>query len=141
MRGLFNAIGALIGGMWRTAQFWRISPLAEVRTGSNLAGALMFLVMLFSLIGLILVMLGFDLNEVDLWLEAQGGWLDFVGRILFRGLVWFIFLLCTAVCIVLVFALFFDRESIKPLWGSFFTFLLMAFFAWLCSASLFAPLY
>jgi hypothetical protein len=87
-------IAEFLGSLWRSAMFWRISPLEDVRTGSNLAGCLMFLVMVFAIVGVILVALGFDLNEVDLWLDAQGGWLDFVGSVLFRGFVWAVFLFC-----------------------------------------------
>lgn len=140
MGWVFRALGAFLSSLWRTANFWRISPLEGVRTGSSLAGCLMFLVMLFGVIGVVLVMLGFDLNEVDLWLDAQGGWLDFVGSVLFRGLVWAVFLFCVLACGVMIWSLFADRESLKPLWGAFLGFLVMAFIAWMCSASLFAPL-
>jgi hypothetical protein len=140
MGWLFRALGAFLSHLWRVANFWRVSPIGEARVGSPLAGGLLFLFLVFASIGLVLMMLGFDLNEVDIWLDAQGGWLDVVGRVLFRGLVWVIFLFCVAACAVMVWSLFTDRESLKPLWGSLLTGLFMAFIAWMCSASLFAPL-
>lgn len=133
-------LGDFIGGMWRGAQFWRISPLEGVRTGSSLAGALMFLVMLFTIIGIILVVLGLDLNEVDRWIDAQGGWLDAVGSVLFRGFVWLVFLFCVLSCGVMIWALFADRESLGSLWSALLGFLVLVLIAWFCSASLFAPL-
>lgn len=140
MQGLFDFIGAFLARLWRVADFWRISPVEGVRTGSSLAGKLMFLVLLFTAIGGVLMLVGFDLDQVDLWLDAQGGWLDAVGSILFRGVVWFFFLVCTLTCAAMLWAVFADRQSLKPYWGSFFGWLVMAFIAWLCSASLFAPL-
>ena len=136
MRGLIDFIASL----WRSAQVWRISPIEGVRTGSPLAGCLMFMVMIFALIGIALVTLGFDLNEVDRWLDAQGGWLDLVGRLLFRGFIWLVFLFSVLCCVVVVWAWFADRESVGSIWAALGGFLLFAFFAWLCGASLFAPL-
>lgn len=138
---MFNAIGAFLGRLWRTADFWRVSPIEGVRTGSKLAGGLMFLVMLFGVVGVVLVTLGFDLNDVDRWIDAQGGWLDLVGSVLFRGLVWLVFIVCVASCLGMLFALVFDRASLSgPAWGLVLGWLFMALIAWLCSASLFAPL-
>lgn len=138
---MLGLIGGFLSRIWRIANFWRISPIEGVRTGSPLAGGLMFLVMLFGAIGLVLVTLGFDLNDVDRWLDAQGGWLDFVGRVLFRGLIWIIFVVCVVSCAAIIFALFFDRESLgEPLWGVAAGGIFLAVVGWLCSASLFAPL-
>jgi hypothetical protein len=134
MRFLSTVIGGFFSQLWRVANFWRISPLEEVRTGSALAGGLMFLVMLFGIIGSALVMLGFDLDQVDRWLDAQGGWLDVAGSVLVRLVVWFVFL----ICVVLVVGWAFDRNNPdRPGWG---TALGAAIVAWFCSASLFAPL-
>jgi len=141
MGGLFNLIGRFVAGLWRSAMFWRVSPLEGVRTGSSLAGCLMFLFLIFCVIGALLMMLGFDLAEIDLWLDAQGGWMDFAGRILFRGLVWLVFLFCVLCLAVFVYALFANRESLGNPLGALGLFLFIAFIAWMCSASLFAPLY
>ncbi|HRK65653.1 MAG TPA: hypothetical protein PLN53_14755 [Terricaulis sp.] len=91
-------------GLWRIANFWRISPLEGVRTGSPLAGALLFLFLVFFVIGIVLVSLGFDLNEVDRWLDAQGGWLDFLGRVIIRIILVFVLLMCVAIAATMLFA-------------------------------------
>lgn len=135
-----RSILGLFGNLWRTAQLWRISPVEGVRTGSSLAGLLMFFVMIFAIMGVILVTLGFDLSDVDVWLDAQGGWLDLVGRVLFRGLVWGVFLCCVLSCLVMIWAFFADPQSLRPFWGAALGGAFLAFIAWVCSASLFAPL-
>jgi hypothetical protein len=133
-RCIMGFISEILGRLWRSANFWRVSPIEGVRTGSKLAGGLMFLFMLFTLIGVLLLMFGFDLDQVDRWLDAQGGWLDLVGSIAFRGLIWFIFLMC----VVLILGWAFDRKNPdRPGWGMA---LGAAIVAWFCSASLFAPL-
>lgn len=127
--------------LWRNAMFWRVSPIEGVRTGSPLAGCLMFAVSVFTVIAIVLVLLGFDLGEVDLWLEAQGGWLDFVGRIAFRIGVWLLFLFSVLCAVVVVWAWFADKESRGSIWATIGGFSVFALIAWVCSASLFAPLY
>ncbi|MBY0568270.1 MAG: hypothetical protein K2P70_13225 [Hyphomonadaceae bacterium] len=137
-----RGILAFFGALWRSAMFWRISPLEGVRTGSSLAGCLMFMVMIFTIVAVVLVALGFDLGEVDLWLEAQGGWLDFVGRIAFRIGIWLVFLFSVLCCVVIVWARFAEAKADRgSIWGSIGGFVLFAIVAWFCSASLFAPLY
>lgn len=133
-------IAEFLGSLWRSAMFWRISPIEGVRTGSNLAGCLMFLVMVFAIIGVILVALGFDLNKVDLWLDAQGGWLDFVGSVLFRGFVWAVFLFCVFCCGMMIYVFVAEPESRKSLGSLALGFLIPALIAWFLSPSLFAPL-
>jgi len=132
-----RAVGFLsnfLGWLWRGANFWRVSPIGEARTGSMLAGGLLFLVTLFFIIGLLLVMLGFDLDRVDQWLDAQGGWLDLVGKLLLRALLAFILLLCGATIV----GWLFDRKNPdKPGWSMA---LGAAVVGWLCAATLFSPL-
>ncbi len=123
-----------IGWLWRGAMFWRVSPIGEPRTGSMLAGGLLFLVTLFFIVGLLLVMLGFDLDRVDLWLDAQGGWLDLTGKLLLKALLAFILLLCAATVV----GWLFDRKNPdKPGWGMALGAVVVG---WFCAASLFAPL-
>ncbi|ANP45592.1 hypothetical protein ATE48_06500 [Candidatus Viadribacter manganicus] len=131
---MLNAIGSFFGQLWRSANFWRISPLAEVRTGSKLAGSLMFLVMVFGIVGLVLMAFGFDLDRVDLWLDAQGGWLDAVGALAFRVLLGFILLICG----VIILGWSFDRKNPdRPGWGMAIGALIVGYF---CAMSVFAPL-
>jgi len=119
--------------------FWRISPIEGVRTGSSLAGCLMFLVSVLTIVAIVLVLLGFDLGEVDLWLEAQGGWLHFVGSVIFRICIWLLFLFSVLCCVVIVWSAFAERKN--SVWSTIGGFLVFGFIAWMCSASLFAPLY
>jgi hypothetical protein len=134
MRGVFSLIGGFFGQLWRFANFWRVSPVEGVRTGSKLAGGLLFLALVFGVVGVVLVTLGFDLDQVDLWLDAQGGWMDVVGKLFLRGVVWFVFLCC----VVLVLGWAFDRKNPeRPGWGVALGAALVGLF---CSASLFAPL-
>jgi hypothetical protein len=100
----------------------------------------MFLTMVFAIIGVILVALGFDLNEVDLWLDAQGGWLDFVGSVLFRGFVWAVFLFCVFCSGLMIYVFVAEPESRKSLGSLALGFLIPVLIAWFLSPSLFAPL-
>ena len=127
--------------LWRSAMFWRISPIEGVRTGSSLAGCMMFLVSVFTIVAVVLVLLGFDLGEVDLWLEAQGGWLHFVGSVVFRVCIWLLFLFSVLCCVVIVWSWFAEKESRGSILGMIGGFLVFALIGWVCSASLFAPLY
>lgn len=66
-----------------------------------------FLILLFMVIGGALVAFGFDLDQVDRWIDAQGGWLDAVGRALFKLLLVFVLLMCLAI----VAGALFDRKN------------------------------
>lgn len=86
-----------------------------VRPGSNNAVLLMFLILLFGLIGTVLVVLGFDLNDVDAWLEAQGGWLDAVGTVLFRVLCGVVFLMSALLFLAALYETLFARQKAERL--------------------------
>lgn len=131
---MFNLIGSFFGHLWRVANFWRVSPIGQARTGSMLAAGLMFLVMAFTVIGFILVGLGFDLDQVDRWLDAQGGWLDLVGTIAFRILLVFIMLICGFT----ILGWLFDRKNPdRPGWGMAIGALIIGY---VCAATVFSPL-
>jgi hypothetical protein len=122
-----NGIGGFFAGLWRIANFWRISPVEGVRTGSALAGGLLFLFLLFFIIGMALVVLGFDLNAVDAWLAAQGGWLDALGTLLLKAVFAFVLLICAAVAVAAVF----DRSNPdRPGVVSVLIAAVVAWFAW-----------
>lgn len=101
--------------------------------GSPLAGGLLFLCLVFGVVGVVLVLLGFDLDQVDRWLDAQVNWMDLVGQLAFRALLGFILLLCIA-CVI---AFFFDHKDTKPGWGFLIGALVVG---WFVSATLFSPL-
>ncbi len=139
---MFRAIGNFIGGLWRSANFWRISPIEGVRTGSPLAGALLFLFLLFCVIGVVLFVLGaifgFGLSDVDAWIARQGGWLDLIGKIFIQKVMMAVVLLfCVLIGVVLVFF----RDSGSPGWLMTVPMLLVLLFVGYCSTvNIIAPL-
>lgn len=77
-------IGWFLGALWRFSRRTWVSVNEDLRARSRVSGLYLFLFLLFFIIGLVLILAGVDLNRLDLWLEAQGGWLDAVGSVLFR---------------------------------------------------------
>lgn len=140
---MFRAIGNFIGGLWRYANFWRVSPIGEARIGSPLAGGLLFLFLLFCVIGFILTVVGwvfgFDLNDVDVWLDAQGGWMDVVGTFLIQKALMAVVLLF---CVVGAFALLIDEDSRKlgNWWRTILLLLLCLFVGYCSTVNMLAPL-
>ena len=96
--------------LWRAARFWP-DPGMGLRPGSNNAVFVTFLILLFSIVGVVLVMLGFDLKDVDVWLEAQGGWLDAAGSFLFKALLAFIVLMCAILLLASLYDGVFARDK------------------------------
>jgi len=92
-------IGWLWGALWRFSRRTWVSVNPDLRPRSPVSGLYLFLFLVFFIIGLILILLGVDLNDVDVWLEAQSGWLDVVGSVLFRALCGFIMLMCAVVVV------------------------------------------
>lgn len=139
---MFRAIGNFLGRLWSFANFWRVSPIGGARIGSPLAGGLLFLFLLFCVIGLILTVVGsifgFGLGDVDVWLTGQGPWMDLVGKILIQKVLMAIVLLfCAAVGIVLVFF----RDADSPGWLKTIPLLLLCLMVGYCSTvNMIAPL-
>lgn len=109
---MFRFIGDFLSRLWRFSNFWRVSPIGEARIGSPLAGGLLFLFLLFCTIGLILTVLGwvfgFDLGDVDVWLDSQAGWMKLVGAFLIqKALMAFVLLMCVAIAA----AMLMDEDS------------------------------
>ena len=78
-----------------------------LRPGSNAAVLMTFLILLFTIVGISLAVAGFDIGDVERWVDAQGGWLDAVGTFLFKVLLALILMICALV----VWAAFFDRTN------------------------------
>ncbi|MGE0530234.1 MAG: hypothetical protein AB7G40_10290 [Hyphomonadaceae bacterium] len=140
---MFKFIGDFIGGLWRTAQFWRVSPIGQARVGSPLAGGLLFLVLLFFFIGLVLTVLGavfgFTLADVDRVIDGAAPTLDFIGKILIQKvLMAIILLICVGSAVALV---FFRKGEEMPGWGKTILLLLVCLMFGYCSAvNMIAPL-
>lgn len=83
--------------------------MVTFRAGSGAARLYFFLFTVFLVVGLVLVVLGFDLEKVDVWLDRQSGWLDIVGTYLFDAVIFVVGLLCALYAA----SLFFPRR-----WGA-----------------------
>ncbi len=124
--GVFRAIGRFIAFLWDVSKRSWVKVHPDLRPRSGASALYLFLILFFFCIGLILVMLGFDLNDVDLWLEAHGGIFAAIGMLLFR-LFW---------AVVLFFALFFvgyavyDLRNGKFRIGMALSGLIIGYFAW-----------
>lgn len=98
-----------------------------LRPGSGASALFVFLFLIFFLIGLMLVLFGFDLADVDTWIDAQGGWLDAVGTLLFRIVCGLVVLLS----IVTVWGAIFDRKDAnRPGIGCAIGAIILGYFAW-----------
>jgi hypothetical protein len=104
-----------IGGLWRfMLRFGAVAPW-------------LFLSFLLFLIGLVLVLLGFDLNDVDRWIEARGGLINAIATFLFRAGCGLVLLICVA---TIGGALFDRNNSDRPGAGCFILALVVGYFAW-----------
>lgn len=133
---MFSFIGNFLGSLWRFANFWRVSPIGEAHVGSQLAGGLLFLVLLFGVIGIILTVLGamfgFSLMDVDRVIDAAAPSLDFIGKVLIQKvLMAIVLLICIGVAVSL---LFFRKSEDTPGWGKTILALLVCLMFGYCSA-------
>lgn len=90
MRWLSN----LVRELWRISRSSWVEMDPSLRPGSRASALMLFFFLIFLPIGLVLVLLGFDLGDVDSWIDRQAGWLDLVGTLAFKGLGALILLLC-----------------------------------------------
>ena len=98
-----------------------------LRFGSGAAALYTFLFLVFFLIGVVLVLLGFNLGNIDLWLEAHGGWIAAIGSLLFRAVCALVLLLCL---FMIGGALFDRRNPERPGLGCAILALVVGYFAW-----------
>ncbi len=92
--------------LWSLARhFPTVGP--GIRFGSGASVLLTFLFLVFFIIGLALMGLGFDLDDVDAWLHSHDSWIALFGDIILKGLG----LLALVVCAMLVAAPIFDARS------------------------------
>ena len=80
----FKLIAGFVRWLWQASMLLRYPFDLGLRTGSRVAGLYMFLVLFFLVVGVILVALGFDLDQIDRSLDAHSGAIDWVASLLFR---------------------------------------------------------
>ena len=123
----FRWIGRLVSGFWSFSRASHVDVGMGLRPGSGASALYIFLFLVFFLIGLVLVLLGFDLGEVDNWIDAQGGWLDAVGTVLFRIVCGLVVLLS----VVTVWGAIFNRKDPnRPGLGCAIGAIIIGYFAW-----------
>ena len=89
-------MGRFLAWLWDVARFFpTVAP--GIRFGSATSVLLTFLFYVFFLIGLALVLLGFDLDAVDAWLDRQGGWLALIGTLIFKAILLIVLLVCVVI--------------------------------------------
>ena len=126
--GALRAIGRVIAWLWAFSKRSWIDTGIGLRPRSRASALVLFLFLILFPVGLILVLLGFDLGDVDAWLERQSGWLDAAGTLLVRGLAGFVLLMCVLVAL----AALFDRKSPDRLHlGCLPGIAILGYFAWI----------
>jgi uncharacterized membrane protein len=89
----------LIGRLWRFSM-----GQVPTRPGHGKAGLKVFLILLFLLVAIVVQVFGISPERVDLWLAANGGWLEAIGNLLFRAFCAAILLLCAIICLTMVYS-------------------------------------
>src|SRR5215210_6921530 len=90
----FRWIAWLIGALWRFSRRSWIDTGIGLRPRSGASALYLFLFLIFFLIGLILLLLGFNLGSLDALIDAQAGRIDSVASFLFRVLSGLVIVLC-----------------------------------------------
>ena len=123
----FRWIAWLIGALWRFSRRSWIDTGTGLAPRSGASALYLFLFLIFFLIGLVLMLLGIGLGDVDIWLEAQAGWLDAVGSFAFRAISGLVILLCL---FMIGSAIFARNDPERPGIGCALLAIVVAYFAW-----------
>jgi hypothetical protein len=83
--------------LWELARASRSQISPDLRAGSGASAITIFFFLVFFVVGAILMVLGVDLDDADRWIDAQTGWLDWIGSRLFNLLGFVILLLSVVV--------------------------------------------
>jgi hypothetical protein len=86
-------IWGLIRGIWGLFRLF----LAGVAFTAGAGGLYGILFEFFFAVGLVLVIFGVSLDSVDNWLDARADWFEWIGTILFKGLLAIILVCCVLV--------------------------------------------
>lgn len=68
-----------------------------LRPGSGASQLYLFLILIFFVIGGVLMLLGFDLGEVDGWLDAHADGFELIGTVIFKALLAVILFFCAVI--------------------------------------------
>jgi hypothetical protein len=123
----FRWIAGLTGALWRFSRRSWIDTGLGLRPRSGVSALVLFLFLLFFLAGLVLVLLGVGLGDVDALIDAQAGRIDMVAGLLFRAACGLVLLLCLA---TIGGAIFGRRSPDRPGAGCALVAVLVACFAW-----------
>jgi hypothetical protein len=123
----FRWIAWLTGALWRFSRRSWIDTDIGLRPRSPASALVLFLFLIFFLIGLVLVLLGFSLGDVDALIDAQAGRIDGVASFLFRAVCGLVILLS----LLTIGGAIFDRSNKeRPGLGCALLALVVAYFAW-----------
>lgn len=130
-------LSRLLGGLWAFSKTTSLGVVPGLRAGSGASALAGFLFLVFFLVGGVALLLGYDLNTVDRWLDRQTNWLDALGSLLFRLLCGAILLLCVAGVAGGVYQKIAggkprspDEERDAIGWGGIVTCAVIGYFAW-----------
>jgi hypothetical protein len=121
-------IPRLIAFLWGFSRRSWIDVGMGLRPHSGASALVLFLFLVFFLIGLVFVFLGVRLSDVDFWLNAQSSRIDAVGSLLFRVLCGVVILICG----LAIYSALFDRKNPERVGGigCAILALIAAYFAW-----------
>jgi hypothetical protein len=121
-------IPRLIGVLWRFSRRSWIDVGMGLRPRSGSSALVLFLFLIFFLIGLVLMLLGISLGDVDAMLDRHSGRIDAVASFLFRALCGLVILVCG----LAIYSAVFDRKNPERVGGigCAILALVVAYFAW-----------
>ncbi len=87
-------IAGFFGFLWRMSRLGTMGSDIGLRVGSGAAVLYTFLWLVFLVVAIVLVVLGFDLEAVDRWLNAHSGWFELIGDVVWRIFCGLVVLMC-----------------------------------------------
>ena len=117
----------LIGALWRFSRRSWIDVGMGLRPRSGSSALVLFPFLVFFLVGLVLLSLGFSIGDLDRWIDANAGSLDAVATLLFRGLCGLVLLGCAG---TIAGVLLGRNRSDRLGWGYAVGALVVGYFAW-----------
>lgn len=90
-------IARIFGFLWFLVTAFTATAFRGIRYGSGSFVFLSFLVAVFFVVGLVLTLLGIDLEAANQWIERQTWWLEIVGIVIFKLILAGILAICALV--------------------------------------------